>query len=236
MKAVILYVEDDEFFARMTIRYLTRAGFEVIHCLDGAAGWEVFQNGRFDACILDIVMPGKNGFLLAKEIRKTNDNIPIIFTSVRYLEQDRIHGYVIGGDDYLVKPFNLEEMIQRVGVFLRRSKTPESDQRLQYKIGALTFDYSEMRIVHLPSNTTIQLPPKEAALLRFLCEHANKKLEKKYVLNEVWGDDDFFVGRSMDVYLTRLRKHFSLDPGIRLETFHSRGLMLVTTDGDVSAS
>jgi len=236
MKAVILYVEDDEFFARMTIRYLTRAGFEVVHCLDGEVAWQVFQNGRFDVCILDIVMPRKDGFLLAKEIRVINDNIPIIFTSVRYLEQDRIHGYVIGGDDYLIKPFNLEEMVQRVGVFLKRSKIPESDKRLQYQMGALTFDYSEMRIVHLPSNTAIQLPPKEAALLRCLCEHANTKLERKYVLNEVWGDDDFFAGRSMDVYLTRLRKHFSLDPTIRLETFHSRGLMLVTSGGDVNAS
>ncbi|MET7001064.1 response regulator transcription factor [Chitinophaga defluvii] len=227
MKAAILLVEDDEFFARVVKRHLERADHEVIHCLNGQEGWETYQDHTFDLCILDIVMPKMDGFQLTQKIRSHNENIPIIFSSARYQEQDRIYGFEIGGDDYMIKPFNLVELLMRIEVFLKRSRLLQSDRKLTYNMGELTFDYSELRIFHTASSLSIQLPPKEADLLRFLCEHANKKLTREFVLTHVWGINDFFAGRSMDVYLTRLRKHFSLDPIIRLESFHSKGLMLV---------
>lgn len=230
MKAAILLVEDDEFFARVVKRHLERADHEVIHCLNGQDGWETFQDQHFDLCLLDIIMPKVDGFELAQRIRPSNENIPIIFISARYQEQDRINGFEIGGDDYMIKPFNLEELLMRIEVFLKRSRILQSDRKLSYNMGALTFDYSELRIFHTASSLSIQLSPKEADLLRFLCEHANKKLTREFVLTHVWGGGDFFAGRSMDVYLTRLRKHFSLDPIIRLEIFHGKGLMLVLND------
>lgn len=236
MKAGILLVEDDQFFARVVKRHLERAGHEVTHCQDGEEGWETFQDHPFDLCLLDIIMPKKDGFHLAQEIRAQDENMPIIFTSSRYLEQDRIHGFEIGCDDYMIKPFNLEELLMRVEVFLKRSRLLQSDRRLSYNMGSLTFDFSELKILHNASNTCIQLPPKEAALLRFLCENSNKKLKREYVLMHVWGSDDFFAGRSMDVYFTRLRKHFSLDPTIRLETFHGKGFMFIINDNCCEAA
>lgn len=230
MKAGILLVEDDQFFAKVVKRHLERAGHEVTLCQDGEEGWDTFQQRNFDLCLLDIVMPRKDGFTLAQDIRSRDENTPIIFTSSRYMEQDRLLGFDVGADDYLVKPFNIEELLLRVDVFLKRSKLLQSEKRVQYNVGKLLFDYSELKILHAGTNVCVQLPPKEAELLRFLCENANKKLTRDYILANVWGLEDFFAGRSMDVYLTRLRKHFAIDPSIRMETFHGKGIMFVIND------
>jgi two-component system response regulator VicR len=230
LMAKILLVEDDQFFARVLIRHLERGGYQVTHCKDGEEGWVIFQENVFDLCIIDIVLPKMDGFQLTQAIRAVDENVPIIFMSCRHLEQDRIHGFEIGCDDYIIKPFNLEELLLRVEVFLKRCRLLQSDRCLSYSMGDLTFDFSDLKILHSASNTCIHLPPKEAALLRFLCENANKKIDRQKVLLHVWGTDDFFAGRSMDVYLTRLRKHFSLDPTIRLETFHGKGFMFIIPD------
>lgn len=228
MKAGVLLVEDDHFFAKVIKNHLEKAGFNVVHCTNGEDGLETFLQQRFDICLLDIVMPGKDGFTLAREIRQEDENIPIIFTTSRYMEQDRINGFECGGDDYLVKPFNMEELLCRMEVFIKRSRLLQSDRQTIYMIGSLVFNYSEFKIYHEPTNTNINLPPKEAELLKYLCENPNKRLRREHILLSVWGNDDFFTGRSMDVYLTRIRKHLKLDGTVKLETIHGKGLCLVT--------
>ncbi|WP_217604233.1 response regulator transcription factor [Chitinophaga sp. GbtcB8] len=228
MKAGILLVEDDHFFAKVIKRHLEKEGFTVVHCLDGDEAWEAFQERAFDICLLDIIMPGKDGFSLAQEIRNQDTNVPIIFISSRYMEQDRLNGFAAGGDDYMVKPFNIEELQYRIDVFLKRSRLLQSRKVQIYQIGSLEFNYTELKIYHEPTKTTVNLPPKEAELLKFLCENPNRKLKRENILLSVWGSDDFFAGRTMDVYLTRLRKHFRLDDEVKLETFHGKGLRLMT--------
>jgi DNA-binding response OmpR family regulator len=228
MKAGILLVEDDHFFAKVIKRHLEKEGYSVVHCLDGEEAWRTFQERAFDICLLDIIMPGRDGFELAKDIRNRDTNIPIIFTSSRYMEQDRLNGFEAGGDDYMVKPFNIEELQFRIDVFLKRSRLLQSRKVMIYQLGSLEFNYTELKIYHPATNATINLPPKEAELLKFLCENPNRRLKRENILLSVWGSDDFFAGRTMDVYLTRLRKHFRLDPDVKLETFHGKGLRLVT--------
>lgn len=228
MKAGILLVEDDHFFAKVIKRHLEKEGYSVVHCLNGDEAWNMFQERVFDICLLDIIMPGRDGFTLAREIRSQDTNIPIIFTSSRYMEQDRLHGFEAGGDDYLVKPFNIEELQFRIEVFLKRSRLLQSRKVLTYQLGTLEFNYTELKIYHRITGHTINLPPKEAELLKFLCENPNRRLKRENILQAVWGSDDFFAGRTMDVYLTRLRKHFRLGEDVKLETFHGKGLRLVT--------
>ncbi|HEY8919601.1 DNA-binding response regulator, OmpR family, contains REC and winged-helix (wHTH) domain [Chitinophaga rupis] len=230
MKAGILLVEDDHFFAKVIKRHLEKEGFNVVHCLDGDEAWEAFQERAFDICLLDIIMPGKDGFSLAQEIRNRDTNVPIIFISSRYMEQDRLNGFAAGGDDYMVKPFNIEELQYRIDVFLKRSRLLQSRKVQIYQIGSLEFNYTELKIYHAPTNATVNLPPKEAELLKFLCENPNRKLKRENILLSVWGSDDFFAGRTMDVYLTRLRKHFRMDDTVKLETFHGKGLRLMTDE------
>jgi len=230
MKAGILLVEDDHFFAKVIKRHLEKEGFNVVHCLDGDEAWEAFQERAFDICLLDIIMPGRDGFSLAQEIRNRDTNVPIIFISSRYMEQDRLNGFAAGGDDYMVKPFNIEELQYRIDVFLKRSRLLQSRKVQIYQIGSLEFNYTELKIYHAPTNATVNLPPKEAELLKFLCENPNRKLKRENILLSVWGSDDFFAGRTMDVYLTRLRKHFRMDDTVKLETFHGKGLRLMTDE------
>lgn len=222
MKAGILLVEDDHFFAKVLKRYLEKADYEVIYCENGERGWETFQQRPFDACLLDVLMPGKDGFELAREIRGKDDHVPLFFISSRFMEEDKLTGFRSGADGYLGKPFNFEELALRIKVFLKRARLQPS-RRLLYNIGTLTFDYTELKIMHPESGSCVCLPPKEAELLKYLCENANKKIKRENILMHVWGVDDFFVGRSMDVYMTRLRKHFRVDPTVKLETMHGQG-------------
>ncbi|ASZ11337.1 response regulator transcription factor [Chitinophaga pendula] len=226
MKAGILLVEDDHFMAKLVKRHLEKAGHLVTHCTDGREASGLFNRQAFDLCLLDVIMPGKDGFTLAQEIRSKDEHIPIIFTTSRYLEQDRINGFEVGGDDYVVKPFNMLELECRMDVFLRRTRLSKGSKQLKYSIGKLAFYYTDLRIIHEETHKTINLPPREADLLKYLCENSHRQLQRDEILQEVWGNDDFFAGRSMDVYLTRLRKHFKLDPDLKLETFHGKGLKL----------
>jgi len=228
MKAGVLLVEDDHFFAKVIKNQLEKAGYNVVHCANGEEGWTAFQERPFDICLLDVIMPGMDGFALAREIRDKDENVPIIFASSRYMEQDKLNGFEAGGDDYLVKPFNMEELLCRMEVFMKRSRLLQNDKQIIFNLGSLVFNYSEFKIYHDPTNTNINLPPKEAELLKYLCENPNKRLKRDVILLSVWGNDDFFTGRSMDVYLTRIRKHFKLDGTVKLETIHGKGLRLVT--------
>jgi DNA-binding response OmpR family regulator len=223
-KGKILLAEDDRNLAFVIKDNLQDEGFEVIHASDGEAAWQQFQKNVFDICLLDVNMPLRDGFSLAKKIRAESDMIPILFITAKSLEEDRIKGFNTGADDYITKPFSIKELVLRINVFLRRSKKLRSDVLEEYQIGKLKFAYNEMKIY--VSDEVISLTQREADLLRFFAQHINKILKREEVLLNVWGKDDYFLGRSMDVFITKLRKHFKADPNVVLETIHGIGFRL----------
>jgi DNA-binding response OmpR family regulator len=220
----ILLAEDDRNLAFVIKDNLQDEGFEVTHASDGEAAWQQFQKNDFDICLLDVNMPLRDGFALAKKIRVESDMIPIIFITAKSLEEDRIKGFNTGADDYITKPFSIKELVLRINVFLRRSKKLQSDVLEEYQIGKLRFAYTEMKIY--VDSEIISLTQREADLLRFFAQHINKILKREEVLLNVWGKDDYFLGRSMDVFITKLRKHFKADPDVVLETIHGIGFRL----------
>jgi len=220
----ILLAEDDRNLAFVIKDNLQDEGFEVTHASDGEAAWQQFQKNDFDICLLDVNMPLRDGFALAKKIRLESDMIPIIFITAKSLEEDRIKGFNTGADDYITKPFSIKELVLRINVFLRRSKKLQSDVLEEYQIGKLRFAYTEMKIY--VDSEIISLTQREADLLRFFAQHINKILKREEVLLNVWGKDDYFLGRSMDVFITKLRKHFKADPDVVLETIHGIGFRL----------
>lgn len=227
MKARILLVEDDQLVGAATKKKLEEAGYDVIHAIDGQLAWEQFQQRTFDLCLLDVVMPKKDGFTLAQQIRKKNDLIPILFITSKAMVEDKITGFKTGADDYITKPINLQELLLRIEVFLKRTKsvivpTPAT-KKTHYAIGKMTFDYNDLRLLDTVEGKSTTLTQKEADLLRFLCDNANKALKREEILFNVWGKDDYFLGRSMDVFITKLRKYFRSDPDIKLETLHGVG-------------
>jgi DNA-binding response OmpR family regulator len=224
-KGKILLAEDDRNLAFVIKDNLQDEGFEVIHASDGEAAWQQFQKNVFDICLLDVNMPLRDGFSLAKKIRAESDMIPILFITAKSLEEDRIKGFNTGADDYITKPFSIKELVLRINVFLRRSKKLRSDVLEEYQIGKLKFAYNEMKI-YVSSDEVISLTQREADLLRFFAQHINKILKREEVLLNVWGKDDYFLGRSMDVFITKLRKHFKADPNVVLETIHGIGFRL----------
>lgn len=223
MKARILLVEDDQNVGAVTKKRLEEAGYEVVHSIDGQIAWEQFQLRTFDICLLDIVMPKKDGFTLAQQIRKKNDLIPILFLSSKSLDEDKITGFKTGADDYITKPYSMQELLMRIEVFLKRTKNTPAGKRTQYKIGNVTFDYNDLRLTDPTGAIAVSLTQKEADLLKYLCDNANKTLKREEILFNVWGKDDYFLGRSMDVFITKLRKYFKPDPTIKLETLHGVG-------------
>jgi DNA-binding response OmpR family regulator len=223
-KGKILLAEDDRNLAFVIKDNLQDEGFEVTHASDGEAAWQQFQKNDFDICLLDVNMPLRDGFSLAKKIRAESDMIPILFITAKSLEEDRIKGFNTGADDYITKPFSIKELVLRINVFLRRSKKLRSDVLEEYQIGKLKFAYNEMKIY--VGDEVISLTQREADLLRFFAQHINKILKREEVLLNVWGKDDYFLGRSMDVFITKLRKHFKADPNVVLETIHGIGFRL----------
>jgi DNA-binding response OmpR family regulator len=223
-KAKVLLAEDDLSLSFVIKDGLQDAGFEVTHCADGEIAWQQFQKASFDICLLDVNMPVRDGFSLAKKIRQQSDIVPVIFLTAKSLEEDKIKGFTAGADDYITKPFSMQELIMRMDVFLRRTKKIVSDTTLEYQLGNLKFAFNELKIY---SGTTITaLTQREADLLKFFAIHINKILKREEVLLNVWGKDDYFLGRSMDVFITKLRKYLKADPAIVLETIHGVGFRL----------
>ena len=225
-KATIFLAEDDYALAAVMIDALEDEGYKIHHFADGQIAMDKFDKDKFDICLLDIMMPNKDGFAVAKKIRQQSDLMPILFISTKALEDDKIKGYKTGADDYISKPFNINELLMKIEVFLRRTKKMHSETVEEYRIGRLNFSYTEMKIYSL--DESINITQKEAELLRFFCIHSNKLLKRREVLLNVWGKDDFFLGRSMDVYVTKLRKALRSDPGIVLETIHGVGYRFIT--------
>lgn len=223
-KAKVLLAEDDLSLGFVIKDTLQDAGYEVVLCPDGEAAWQQFQKKDFDICLLDINMPLRDGFSLAKKIRQQSDVVPIIFLTAKSLQEDKLKGFQTGADDYITKPFSIEELIMRMDVFLRRTKKLQADTKEEYQIGKLKFVYNELKLFN--GTEVIALTQRESDLLRFFAQHINKILKREEVLLNVWGKDDYFLGRSMDVFITKLRKHFKTDPSIILETIHGVGFRL----------
>jgi DNA-binding response OmpR family regulator len=227
-KGKVLLAEDDLALGYVIKDNLLDAGYDVVLCPDGQSAIEKFDKNEFNICLLDLMMPHKNGYDVAKKIRQQTDVIPILFITAKSLEEDRIKGFETGADDYITKPFSMQELIMRMEVFLRRSKKMHSDNNVSFVIGKLKFSYTDLKLQI--DKEVFNLTQKEADLLKFFCEHSNRILKRDEVLLNVWGKDDYFLGRSMDVFITKLRKHFKADPEVNLETIHGVGFRFNVPD------
>ncbi len=225
IKGNILFAEDDSSLAFMVKDALEEEGYRVVHCMDGKEAIDKFDKAKFDICLLDIMMPNRDGYAVAKKIRQQTDVMPILFLSTKNQEEDKLKGYDSGADDYISKPFSMPELLRKIEVFLRRTKKMFSDLQNEYKVGNIVFYPRNLKIV-TPSET-IGITQKEAELLRFFCDHPNRVLRREEVLINVWGKDDYFLGRSMDVYMTKLRKYLRADAAIILETIHGVGFRFI---------
>ncbi len=220
-KYQILYAEDDETLAFLTKDNLEQNGYEIMHCNDGQKSLETFKNQHFDICILDIMMPKLDGFELATAIRKLDSQIPILFLSAKTLKEDRLKGLRLGADDYLVKPFSIEELVLKIEVFLRRSQKTTIHEKVIYSIGKYQFDADNFMV--FSAIEKINLTQRESDLLRYFIINKNKVLKREEILKSLWGDDDYFMGRSLDVFISRLRKILASENTITIENLHGIG-------------
>lgn len=224
-KVKILLCEDDENLGMLLNEYLQTKGFETELCLDGEAGYKAFTNNSYDFCILDIMMPKKDGFSLAQDIRKLNSNVPILFLTAKTLKEDVLEGFKIGGDDYVTKPFSMEELLYRIEAILRRVCVKKSRITSEYKLGKFTFD-TQKQLLIIDGKVT-KLTTKECELLTMLAQNANNILERNYALKTIWVEDNYFNARSMDVYITKLRKLLKDDPNVEIINIHGKGYKLI---------
>lgn len=223
----ILLVEDDTSLGFIVSDQLKSQGYDVTLCSDGLEGFKRFNEDTYHMCILDVMMPKKDGFTLAKDIRKMNSEIPILFLTAKSMTEDKVQGFDAGGDDYLTKPFSSEELTVRVRALLKRVHIIEDQlDKKEIKIGAYTFDTANFILSHPEFEK--KLTKKEAQILKMLCKFENQVLPREIVLNGVWGQDDYFVGRSLDVFITKLRKYLGKDESVTIENIHGIGFKLVT--------
>ncbi len=226
IKATILLVEDDKNLGIVLTDFLKMSGYQVELAENGVAGLEMFKNGNFDLCILDVMMPLKDGFTLAEEIRSLDETMPIVFLTAKTMKEDKILGFKTGADDYMTKPFSTEELNLRIEAILRRTKLSllSTDKTVVFNIGKYTFNYSNQSLTGPDKER--RLTKKEAEVLRLLCINKNKILRREIALKLIWGADDYFMGRSMDVYITKLRKLLKNDPAVNIVNIHRTGFML----------
>ena len=220
-KGRILLAEDDDHLRELVKDALEDEDYLVTACMNGQEAIDLFDKNKFDICLLDIMMPVKDGFTVAKKIRQQSDVIPILFISTKTLIEDKIEGYQKGADDYIVKPFNMKELLLKLDVFLRRTKKMFSEKKQEFNIGKIHFSYTDLRLSN--DDGLFDLKQKEADLLKFLCEHPNRVLKREEILVAVWGKNDYFLGRSMDVFMSKVRKYLRADPEVVLETIHGMG-------------
>ncbi len=222
----ILLAEDDENLGTLLQNYLNAKGYEVLLYADGQKALEGFRSGDFSINIIDVMMPVMDGFELVRQIRKIDPDAPVIYLTARNQKEDIIEGFITGADDYLTKPFSMEELLYRIEAILRRSgKEKEEAQEESYKIGEYTFD--TVRQLLTLRDHTIKLTTKESELLQLLCKHRNNVLERNYALKTIWVDDNYFNARSMDVYITKLRKYLRKDDTVEIINVHGKGYKLL---------
>lgn len=224
-KLKILLCEDDENLGTLLREFLQAKGFDADLCPDGEKGYDAFLKGQYDLCVLDVMMPKKDGFTLAQEIKNLNAEVPIIFLTAKSLKDDIYEGFKIGADDYLTKPFAMEELVLRIGAILRRVKGKKEKEVTVFRIGKYTFDTQKQVLV--ADGKMQKLTTKECELLALLCSHVNEILERNYALKAIWVDDNYFNARSMDVYITKLRKLLKDDPDIEIINIHGKGYKLI---------
>lgn len=227
-KTRVLLVEDDESLGFVVKDNLEFHGFIVDLQKDGEAARDSFQKHTYDICVLDVMLPKMDGFTLAENIRQADKQIPIIFLTAKSMKEDRLKGFKLGGDDYLTKPFSVEELILRMEVFLRRSSQHESANEGEslFQIGHYTFDYRNLNLIYTPEKEEKSLTQREADLLKILLDNKNNLVTREYVLTNIWGEDDYFKGRSMDVFISRLRKYLKKDETLQIKNIHGVGFRL----------
>ena len=221
----VILSEDDENLGSLLREYLIAKGYDTDLYPDGEAAFKGFQKNQYDLCIFDVMMPKKDGFTLAKDIRMINSDIPIIFLTAKNMKEDVIEGFRLGADDYMTKPFSMEELIFRIEAILRRTLGEADNTQVVFKLGRFTFDARKQTLSD--ANDSTKLTTKESELLRLLCVNANKVLERNYALKTIWVDDNYFNARSMDVYITKLRKHLKEEEGIEIINIHGKGYKLI---------
>lgn len=224
-KLKILLCEDDENLGMLLREFLMAKGFNVDLFPDGEKGYKAFLKGKYDLCVLDVMMPKKDGFTLAQEIRNVNAEVPVIFLTAKNLKEDVLEGFKIGADDYITKPFSMEELVSRISAILRRVRGKKEKEITMYKIGRFTFDTQKQTLVM--GDISKKLTTKESELLALLCAHMNDILERNYALKSIWVDDNYFNARSMDVYITKLRKLLRDDDQIEIINIHGKGYKLI---------
>ena len=224
-KIRILLVEDDPNLGTLLNEYLDAKGFIVKLVTDGEKGLSEFKRRTYDFLILDVMMPKKDGFTLAKEIRESDAKTPILFLTAKSMKEDTLQGFKSGGDDYMTKPFSMEELLARIEAILRRSGMEPDEKPTTHTIGEFNFDPNKQSLQK--NGSAIKLTTKENDLLYLLSKKRNDVLERNYALNAIWGDDNYFNGRSMDVYIAKLRKHLKADEGIEIINVHGKGFKLL---------
>ena len=225
-KAKILLAEDDENLGMLLREYLTAKGYDTNLYKDGEQALEGFQSGTFDLCILDVMMPKMDGFTLAKNIRKSNKTIPFLFLTAKSMKEDVLEGFSLGADDYMTKPFSMEELLFRMQAILRRTGQKTADEDVwEFEIGDFTFD-AQKQTLTIDGNVQ-KLTTKETDLLKLLCENKNDLLERNYALKQIWSEDSYFNARSMDVYITKFRKYLKPDTSIQILNIHGKGYKLI---------
>lgn len=230
MKVKILLVEDDTNLGFVISDQLRSDGYGVTLCTDGADGLKRFHDEKFHLCIFDVMMPKKDGFSLARDIRKTDTEVPILFLTAKSMTEDKIEGFKAGGDDYLTKPFSVEELQLRIASLLKRVNiVVEQEEKSIIQLGEYQFDTVNFKLKHPLFEKT--LTKKEAQILKILCKFLNQVVPRDVVLNAVWGQDDYFVGRSLDVFITKLRKYFKEDANIQIQNIHGIGFKMELLNG-----
>ena len=229
-KVKILLCEYDENLGTLLCEYLIAKRYDAVLCPDGEVGYREFTKEKFDICILDVMMPKKDGFTLAQDIRQINSQVPIVFLTAKVQKEDVLEGFDKGADDYITKPFSMEELVKRVEAIMRRVRGKKNRESSMYKIGRFTFDTQKQLLVIGDKQT--KLTTKENELLALLCSHANEILKRNDALRTIWIDDNYFNARSMDVYITKLRKHLKDDDQIEIINIHGQGYKLIVPEED----
>ena len=229
MKAKILLAEDDTNLGFVISDQLKSEGFSVTLALDGAEAFQKFNQDKFHICIFDVMMPKKDGFSLAKDIRNIDKDIPILFLTAKSMTEDKIEGFEVGGDDYLTKPFDFQELLLRIKALLKRVNISiDEAEEKKISLGSYLFDTENYKLTH--ANFEKSLTKKEAQILVILCKFKNQVVSREIVMNAVWGQEDYFIGRSLDVFITKLRKYFSEDEKIQISNIHGIGFKLEIAD------
>ncbi len=224
-KVKILLCEDDENLGMLLREYLITKGYDADLQPDGEAGYKAFSRNKYDLCVLDVMMPKKDGFALAADIRSMNTEVPIVFLTAKSMKEDILQGFKLGADDYLSKPFSMEELLYRIESIMRRVKGKKAKDIVIYQLGKFTFDAQKQLLVY--DDESKKLTTKESELLNLLAANANNILERNFALKTIWVDDNYFNARSMDVYITKLRKLIKSDPNVGIINIHGKGYKLI---------